>query len=94
MKLSKVLFWDSDYDRIDWEKRAQYVIGKVVSMGTIEDWNQIKDFYGLERIKKEMLQIRFLDPKSLNFLSTIFNIPKEQFRCYTMKQSAPQHWPF
>lgn len=94
MQLSKVLFWDTDYTKVDWENRAQYVITKVVSFGTLEDWNQIKAYYGLDRIKEEMIQVRSLDPKSLNFLSVIFDIPREQFRSYTWKQSSPQHWPF
>lgn len=94
LELSKYLFWDSDYKNIDWDKRARYVIEKVVSLGTIEDWNQIKTYYGLGKIKEEMLQVRSLDPKTLNFLSHILDIPKEKFRCYTWKQSIPKHLPF
>ncbi|MEL6253212.1 MAG: hypothetical protein AAFR87_14470 [Bacteroidota bacterium] len=94
MRLSKYLFWDSEYEKIDWDKKARYVIEKVVSLGTIDDWKQIREFYGLEKIKKEMLEVRSLDPKTHNFLSHILNVPKEKFRCYTWKQSIPKHFPF
>lgn len=60
--------------------------------GTIEDWNAIKSFYGMDWIKTEMFQSRDLDTKTLSFLSCIFNTPKEQFRRYTEKSSQPQHW--
>ncbi len=93
MNLSKVLFWDTNYDHIHWEEKAHYVIHRVVTMGSMDDWNQIKEFYGLERIKNEMLQARNLDPKTLNFLSFYFDIPKEQFRCFILQQSIPQHFP-
>ncbi len=92
MNLSKVIFWDTDYDSIDWDKKARYVIARVMMYGTIDDWNAIKAYYGREIIEKEMLQERYLDNKTLSFLSLILNIPKEEFRCYKMAQSSPKHW--
>ncbi|TAK35719.1 MAG: hypothetical protein EPO28_14315 [Saprospiraceae bacterium] len=94
MQLSKVIFWDTDYSRIDWEKKARYVIARVLMYGTVSDWNVIKAFYGLERIKEEMLKERSLDKKTLSFLSCIFELPKEKFRCYTEPQPYPPHWNF
>lgn len=94
MQLSKVIFWDTDYAQIDWEKKARYVIARVLMYGTVSDWNAIKSYYGLERIKEEMLQERSLDKKTLSFLSCIFDLPKENFRCYTEQQSYPPHWNF
>ena len=92
MNLSKVIFWDTDYATIDWDNKARYVIERVVVRGNWSDWLAIREYYGLERIREEMLQSRDLDPKSMSFLSVIFNIPKEQFRCYTQIQSSPGHW--
>jgi hypothetical protein len=92
MNLSKVIFWDTQYENINWENKARYVIERVIMYGTVEDWHIIKAFYGLNRMKTEMLQSRDLDAKSLSFLSCIFDTPKEQFRCYTEKQLQPQHW--
>lgn len=92
MNLSKVIFWDTDYGAIDWDNKARYVIERVLMYGTIADWRTIQQQYGMDRIRDEMLQSRDLDPKSLAFLSVIFNIPKDQFRCYTQIQSSPGHW--
>lgn len=94
MQLSKVIFWDTDYHRINWDEKARFVIARVLMYGTIEDWREIKSYYGLERIKQEMLQERYLDKKVLSFLSCIFDLPKEKFRCYTEQQSFPTHWNF
>ena len=58
LKLSKVLFWDTDYDNINCDKNARYVIERVVSLGRASDWSQIKEYYGLERIKAETLESR------------------------------------
>jgi hypothetical protein len=94
LQLSRVLFWDTDYDRIDWDKRARYVIERVVTRGNWSDWLAIKEYYGLELIRLEMLESRDLDKKSLNFLSKLFNIPQDKFRCYTFQQSNPGHWNY
>ncbi len=94
MQLSKVIFWDTDPDSIDWENKARYVIGRVLMYGTIADWNNIKKYYGLDRIREEMLKERYLDPKALSFLSCIFDLPKEKFRCYTERRYSLPHWSF
>lgn len=91
---SDYLFWDIDRTTLDLDSKVRYVIGRVVTHGMLKDWNLIKTYYGLERIKNEMLQERYLDKRSLSFLSCIFELPKEQFRCYTTQQSTPTHWDF
>jgi len=91
---SRVLFWETDYDKIDWANKARYVIERVVKFGTVEDWRFIQQYYGMERIRDEMLQSRDLDLKTLSFLSVVFNIPQTQFRCYTQIQSNPGHWVY
>lgn len=92
--LSRVLFWDTDYDKIDWDGKARYVIERVVSLGFVEDWRAIQNYYGMEKIRETALQARDLDPKTLSFLSVIFDIPKENFRCYTTLRSNPGHWVY
>lgn len=94
MQLSKVIFWDTDYSKINWESKARFVIGRVLMYGTIHDWNAIKAYYGLNLIQQEMLQERYLDKKTLSFLCCIFDLPKEKFRCFTEMQSSPAHWNF
>ena len=94
MELSRVLFWDTDYDKIDWDNKARYVIERVVTRGNWSDWRNVCAYYSLDRIRTEMLQSRDLDKKTLNFLSKLFEIPQEQFRCYRYHQSNPGHWNY
>ena len=73
MNLSKGIFWDTDYDTIDWDNKVRYVIRRVVTRGNWSDWLAIREYYGLDCIKAEMLQERYLDKKALNFLNTTKN---------------------
>ncbi|HRI59577.1 MAG TPA: hypothetical protein PK228_07630 [Saprospiraceae bacterium] len=93
-QLDPGLFWDVDATTIDWEKNARWVIARVLSYGNLPDFRELVRYYGLERIKQEMLQVRYLDKKTLSFVAALFQIPKEQFRCYTLRQSTPQLSPF
>lgn len=95
MTLNPGLFWDTDFNNIDYQKYSQKVIERVLTMGTLSDWFEIQRYYGLERIKNEAMQIRYLDEITLNFCCVFFNLKKEDFRCYTFQQSGhQQHWQY
>jgi hypothetical protein len=92
MQLSPVIFWDTDMAKIDWDKNFRYVIVKVVMYGTLEDWQQMVNYYGLEKIKQAVISERELDARSLSFLSCILEIPKEDFVCCTQKLLHQLPW--
>ena len=94
MELSPRLFWDSDPEAIDYERHARHVIERVVTRGTLEEWRAILKFYGQERVKSEVLQIRSLDERSLHFLAAFFETPIQSFRCCTEGQYSLTHSPY
>ena len=49
--LPKVLFWDTDIDKIDWQRYKNYVINRVFEQGTEEEIREIISFYGEETVK-------------------------------------------
>ncbi len=79
--LDKSLFWDVDTGNLDFDIHARFVIERVLGRGSVDDWLMLLNLYGKKRISEEVVYIRSLDPKSLNFLSVSFNIDKEKFRC-------------
>ena len=91
---SEHLFWDIDKNSIDIEKNKKHIISQVLSYGLINDWQLIYKYYGLQEIANITRTIRSLDDKTISFISTLSNIPKEKFLCYTIKQSIPKHWHF
>ena len=88
------IFWDVNEQSIDFQKHARLVIERVVVYGNLKDWHTIKEYYGLKKIKKEAIQIRTLDKKTLNFLSLILNESIQNFRCYKQIQSTKTHWNY
>jgi hypothetical protein len=91
-KLSPHLFWDTDKSQLDLQQSKSFIIQRVVAYGLLQDWQMIKNTYGLEEIKKVVIASRTLDPVTLSFLCTLFHLNKEDFRCYATKQSTPDFW--
>lgn len=89
---SSYLFWDVDKSKLEVERSAAYIVERVLEYGQLEDWKLIKQIYGLDRIKDISLNIRYLTPKTLSFISSVLNIDKVNFRCYIQKQSIQEHW--
>jgi len=81
MELNKALFWDVQFDKLDIEAHARFIIARVVSRGNLADWALIKKMYGLKRIEQESVRIKSLDRKSLSFLAAYFFRDKKEFRC-------------
>lgn len=92
MQLSRKLFWDVNYDTIDWEKNYQWVICRVLDRGGLNDWNEIRQHYGWPKILEAAKSARYLSKKTVYFLSAVFNVPLTEFRCYNLMQSQAEHW--
>ncbi len=93
-KLNKALFWDTDIKSIDFDKHARYVIERAITRGDIHDWKEIMNYYGLNKIKEEIVNIRHLNKLTFNFCQIFFNIEKSKFRCYNTDPSIQQLWNY
>ena len=82
-RLSKYLFWDIAERKLDYERRASFILERVFCMGMQEDEWKVNSYYGKDRIRKEVIKCKALDKKTLNYLSVFYGIPKEDFVCYT-----------
>lgn len=49
-KFRKVLFWDTDMNRIDWQRQSKAVIQRIFERGSEEEKNEITRFYGIAKI--------------------------------------------
>lgn len=91
---SRTAFWDVDFDAIDWEKHARFVVEKVLNFGLWSDVLLLFQHYGFERVKLEAQLVPYLKKKSLSFCCAVFDLPPEAFRCYTRQRSSPVPWNY
>ena len=90
--LSKYLFWDIDPNVLEWERSKKTIIERVIERGSLEEWVCIVKVYTLEGIVNTAKTFRSMSPIDLNFIATISNTPKEEFRCYNTRLLTGQHW--
>lgn len=94
MQLTRNIFWDAQYDSIDWDKHGPYVIDRVLHYGTLKDWKSVIAYYGMDKIRGVVQNLRYLDVRVLSYCSLFFNIPKEQFRCYNTDPLLKEQWNY
>jgi hypothetical protein len=92
INFNKELFWDVHYDTLDWKKNHQWVICRVIDRGGLNDWKELNKLYGSDMILIAAKNANYLSKKTVYFISAIFNVPLNEFKCYTLMQSQPEHW--
>ena len=93
-KINDAYFWDIDINTLDEIKSKRLIIERIINLGNLDEIRLLVNRYGKKEVIKTMCELNYIDPKTLNFLSLVFNIPKSDFKCFTKKQSTVQHWNF
>lgn len=88
------IFWDVDFDAIDYDKNARFVIERVFERGDVEDIRQCRKYYGDEKVTDVLLNAKFLPERRLHLAAAIIDKPVTEFRCYTLRQSNPGLYPY
>jgi len=93
--ISKILkqcyFWDVDI-KSGKAVSKKLIIERIFSMGTLDEVAFLLGYYGKKEVEKILLDLNYMDPKTLNFASKYFGRSKTEFRCYTRKQLMPRLW--
>ena len=90
----KRIFWDINFEKIDFDTKAKFVIERVFERGDVEDIRECRKYYGDEKVKDALLKAKFLPMHTLHLASAIIDKPIEEFRCYTLRQSNPELFPY
>lgn len=91
--LPKRLFWDTNYDKIDWEAAYKSIIARVLERGNEEEWEEMIRFYGIDRVLHVLKnELTYLPDYAVDDVSSYFKLQKEELACYTHKQLRPGHW--
>lgn len=92
--ISHKAFWDVRFSEIDFEEKSMHVMEKVFNYGTWKDQVEIMKFYGLQRIRKEIVNAGYLRKPVLSFLCAILHLQKKDFKCYNKMQFHPLPWNY
>jgi hypothetical protein len=88
------IFWDVDFDALDYSKRARFVIERVFERGDVDDIRQCRRYYGDAVITETLLTAKYLPERRLYLASAVINKPVKDFLCYKLRQSNPALFPY
>jgi hypothetical protein len=92
--LNKRIFWDVQFENLDYDNRYSFIIQRVFERGDIDDIRNVRRYYGDDKIAQSLLNAKFLDLHTLYLSAAVIGRPLTDFRCYTQAQSNPQHWKY
>lgn len=88
LQISKSLLWEYDLTNFPWHEMRTVVMQRVIERGWINDfYAAIKIYGGISRVKNIIKEIPSLSVKDMTFVCSIFELKKEDLKCYTRKQS-------
>lgn len=90
--LKKEYFWDVNIEKLEVDSSRRLIIERVFTLGSVEEMLLVIDYYGEEEVKKVLTSLNYIDPRSLNFVSKIFNLPLKSFKCYSRRQLHPMFY--
>ncbi len=92
--LSSHLFWDVDSSTVHMDTHQKFIVSRVLEYGLLSDWIIVNNYYGKNELGRIAASLRSLDKRALSFISNYTGLAEEKFRCYTTRQSIPQHWSY
>ncbi|PIQ29857.1 MAG: hypothetical protein COW63_10950 [Bacteroidetes bacterium CG18_big_fil_WC_8_21_14_2_50_41_14] len=90
----KRIFWDVNFDKLDYDGKASFVIERVFERGDVDDIRQCRRYYGDELVTETLLKAKFLPEHRIHLASAVIDKPIESFRCYTLRQLNPGLFPY
>ena len=90
--ISKSLFWEYNLTNFDWDGMKIIVMQRVIERGWLNDfYAAIKIYGGVDNVREIIKDIPVLSAKDISFVCAIFDLKKEELKCYTRKQLREQH---
>ena len=91
--LPKQLFWDWNFDKIDWQNGYVSIIDRVIERATKEEAEELMRYYGRPKgIKTLKSEIKYLPDYAIEDVCGYFKMKKEDLACFARKQSRAGHW--
>jgi len=88
------IFWDIDFDKLDYDQRSNFIIERVFERGDVEDIRECRRYYGDKKISDALTNAKWLLKETIYFAMAILKNNLTDYRCYRLAQSNPLHWSF
>jgi hypothetical protein len=88
------IFWDVDFDNLDYDKRANFIIERVFDRGDVDDIRQCRRYYGDSKVSEALTSAKWLLKETVYLAVAVLQNKLTDYRCYKLAQLNPQHWTY
>ena len=88
------IFWDVNFDKLDYDLRSNFIIERVFERGDVEDIRECRRYYGDSKIADALTNAHWLLKETVYFAAAILKNNLTDYKCYRLAQSNPQHWSY
>ncbi len=87
------LFWDFEFEKINWEKSYKTIIGRILERGTPKDRVELERYYGRDKIIDAIQhEIAYLPDFVIEDVCKHYALQKTNLYCYSRKLVRSGHW--
>jgi hypothetical protein len=91
--LPKRLFWDWNFDKIDWQGGYLSIIERVIERGNKREWEELMRYYSKSKVLGALKhEITYLPDYAIEDVCSYFEVKKEDLACYARAQLRRGHW--
>lgn len=90
----KRIFWDVNFETLDYDAKANFIIERVFDRGDVADIRQCRRYYGDEKVTEALLNAKFLTESSMYLASAVILKPLTDFKCFILRQLNPTLSPY
>ena len=91
-EFNRRIFWDVNFDALDYGKRAGFVIERVFERGDVQDVRACRRYYGDDKIRSVLTHAKWLPLASIYLACAILNNELTDYKCYNTALLNPTHW--
>lgn len=93
-QLNKRLFWDVNFELLDYDKNAFFIIERVFERGDVSDIRACRRYYGDEKIRQALTSARWLSLTTIYLAMAILGNELTDYKCYNTALSNKGHWTY
>ncbi|MES2704448.1 MAG: hypothetical protein V4649_17550 [Bacteroidota bacterium] len=91
-RFNKRIFWDVNFDNLDYDKKAAFIIERVFLRGDVPDIRECRRYYGNNKISEVLTNAKWLPLATIYLACALFKNELTDYKCYNTAQSNPTHW--
>lgn len=91
---AKRIFWDVNFDNLDYDNKASFIIERVFERGDVPDIRACRRYYGDEKIREVLTNAKWLSLQTIYLACAVLDNELTDYRCYNTAQSNPEHWQY